>query len=222
MVIRSGGEIQAAVLDELAWDSRVTASDIGVSVHQGIVTLTGTVATYAERMAAEAAAHRLHGVLDVVNDIEVTVPGGDLSDDTEIAQAVRRALLRDLLVPEDRIQTTVSEGWVRLDGEVDRWNQREEAEEAVGHLRGVRGVTNAIRVNAPPVEATEVRLAVEQALERRAERTAERIGIAVEDGTVTLTGTVHSWLQRRAVLGAVGHAPGVQAVDDRLQIDPRA
>jgi osmotically-inducible protein OsmY len=221
MVVRSEREIQAAVLDELAWDSRVTATDIGVSVQQGIVTLTGTVAAYAEWLAAAAAAHRLHGVLDVVNDIEVRVPGIGLPTDTEIAEAARRALARDLLTQADRIETTVSDGWVRLDGEVDRWNQHEEAEQAVGHLRGVRGVTNAIRINAPPADPTELRHAIEQALERRADRTAGRIGIAINDGTVILTGTVHSWLQRRAVVGAAGHALGVQAVDDRLRIDPR-
>jgi len=221
MVLRSDGEIRAAVFDELAWDSRVTATDIGVTVHQRIVTLTGAVQSYAERMAAEAAAHRLHGILDVVNDIEVRIPGEGLPTDNEIAQAARRALVRDLLVPEDHIQTTVSNGWVRLDGEVERWSQCEEAEQAVGHLAGVRGVTNAIRVNAPPVDPAGLRQAVEQALERRADRLAGRIGITINDGTVILTGTVHSWLERRAVVGAVGHALGVRAVDDRLQIDPR-
>jgi osmotically-inducible protein OsmY len=136
MVVRKDGEIQAAVFDELAWDNRVTATDIGVSVQQRVVTLTGTVPSYAERLVAEAAAHRLHGVLDVANDIEVRILGVGLPTDTEIAQAARRALERDLLVPEDRIQTTVSDGWVRLGGEVDRWSQREEAEQAVGAPHG--------------------------------------------------------------------------------------
>jgi osmotically-inducible protein OsmY len=221
MIVRSDWEIQAAVLDELAWDSRVTTTDIGVTVHQSIVTLSGVVHSYAERMAAEAAAHRLHGVLDVVNGVEVQIPGMGLPADTEIAQAAHRALVRDLQAPEDRIQTTVSDRWVRLDGEVDRWSQREEAEQAVGHLRGVRGVTNAIRVNAPPVSPPELRHAIEQALERHADRTAGQIRITVNDGTVILTGTVHSWLQRRAVVETVGQSLGVQAVDDRLEIDPR-
>lgn len=220
MIVRSDGEIQAAVFDELDWDSRVTATDIGVSVQQRIVTLTGTVPSYAERQAAEAAAHRLHGVLDVANDIEVQIPGVGIPTDTEIALAARRALARDLPVPEDHIQTTVSDGWVRLEGEVDRCSQREEAEQAVAHLTGVRGVTNAIRVKAPPVDPSELRHVIEEALERRADRTAGRIGITVNDGTVILSGTVNSWLQRRAVVGTVGHALGVQAVDDRLQVDP--
>lgn len=222
MIVRRDAEIRAALFEELAWDSRVTEADIGVSVQQRVVTLTGTVPSYAERLAAETAAYRLYGVLDVVNDIEVKIPGVGLPTDTEIAKAARRALVRDLLAPEDHIQTTVSDGWVRLEGEVDRWSQREEAEQAVGHLTGVRGVTNAIRVKAPLVNPTELRQAIEQALERRADRTAGGIGITVNDGTVILTGTVHSWLQRRAVVGTVGHALGVQAVDDRLQIDPHS
>jgi osmotically-inducible protein OsmY len=220
MIVRKDGELQAAVFDELAWDSRVTETDIGVSVHQRVVTLTGTVPSYAERLAAESAAHRLHGILDVVNDIKVKIPGRGLPTDTEIALAMRRALARDILVPEDHIQATVSDGWIRLDGDVDLCSRREEAEQAVGHLTGVRGVTNAIRVKVSPVNATELRHAIEQALERRADRTGRRIAITVDNGTVILTGTVHSWLQRRAVVGAIGHSLGVQAVDDRLYIDP--
>lgn len=145
------GEIQAAVFDELEWDSRVTATDIGVSVHQCVVTLTGTVQSYAERLAAEAATHRLHGVLDVVNDIEVKIAGAGLPTDTEIALAMRSALARDSMVPADHIQTTVSDGWIQLEGKVDRCSQREEAEAVVGRLTGVRGVTNAIRVKVSEV-----------------------------------------------------------------------
>lgn len=112
-------------------------------------------------------------------------------------------------MPDDHLQITVPDGWVQLDGEVDRWSRREEAEQAVGHLTGVRGVTNAIRVNAPPISPTESRHAIEQALERHADRTAGRIGNTVNDGTVIPTGTVHSWLHRRAAVGTVGHALGV-------------
>jgi osmotically-inducible protein OsmY len=94
MIVRRDGEIQAAVFDELAWDSRVNETDIGVSVHQRVVTLTGTVRSYAERLAAESAAHRLHGVLDVVNEIKVKIPGAGLLTDPEIAGATFIGRLR--------------------------------------------------------------------------------------------------------------------------------
>ncbi|HXT36666.1 MAG TPA: BON domain-containing protein, partial [Chloroflexota bacterium] len=110
MAVRSDGEIKAAVFDELTWDSRVTATDIGVSVHQRTVTLTGKVSTYAERLAAEAAARRLHGVFDVVNEIMVGISKVDLPTDTEITQAARRTLARDLPTQADRIAITVSDG----------------------------------------------------------------------------------------------------------------
>jgi osmotically-inducible protein OsmY len=173
-------------------------------------------------VAAQEAAHRVAGVLDVANDITVKLPGTLLRTDTEIAQAVRRALEWDALVPSKRIQSTVSNGFVTLDGTVDTWAEREDAERAVQNLIGVRGVTDNLTVLSPkPVHAERVREAIENALERRAEREAKRIRVEVAPtGTVTLTGQVRSWRDKRAALAAARFAPGVRSVEDHLEINP--
>ncbi len=220
--MKSDAQVQREVLDELRWDTRVHVAEIGVAVDQGVVTLTGTVNDYAQRLAAQEAAHRVYGVLDVANDLEVKSAGNGYPTDTELAQAVRQALMFDVLVPEERIHSTVSHGRVTLSGQVRTWTQREDAEHAIRNLAGVRDIVNLIRVDTPLVEPVAIREAIEQSLERRADREAAHIQVEVHEGTVTLSGEVRSWMEKRAVLGAVGHAPGVQAVDDRLRINPYA
>jgi osmotically-inducible protein OsmY len=214
---RTDSEIQQAVLQELRWDTRVEETDVGVEVDKGVVTLTGTVSSYAKKLAAAEAAHRVRGVLDVANDITVRIPGVGHTD-TDIAQAVRQALAWDVLVPEEHIQSTVTEGWVTLAGTVERHSQREDAERAVRNLAGVRAVTNSIEVRYTPYHASTylVRQAIEEALERRAERAAERIRVTEQDGIITLRGYVQSWAERQAILGTARHAPGVRAVRDEM------
>lgn len=213
-------QIHHDVLGELKWDSRVDETEVGVEVDNGVVTLTGTVTSWAKRMAAQEAARRVIGVLDVANDIKVKVPGGFTRTDTEIAQAVRSALEWDVFVPEDKIRSTVSDGLVTLDGTVERWSQRADAERAVRNLTGVKSVVNRITVT-PAAPATEdVRKAIEQALERRAEREAKRIHVDVRDGIATLTGSVHSWAERKSVVAAARFTPGVRGVEDRLRTEP--
>ncbi|MFN8555903.1 MAG: BON domain-containing protein [Dehalococcoidia bacterium] len=220
--MKSDAQVQQDVINELRWDTHVSATDVGVEVDQGVVTLTGTVDSFAKKMAAQEAAHRVVGVLDVANDIQVRVPGSAGRTDTDVALAVRRTLEWDALVPDERIQTTVMSGWVTLDGQVNAWAHRQEAERVVRGLAGVVGVVNNLRVHAADIEPWRVRDAIEEALARRAEREAERIQVSVQDGTVTITGRVRSWAERRAVVGAAGHAPGVQHIDDQLVIDPYA
>ncbi len=212
--------LKEKVIDELRWDSRVDEAEIGVSVSEGIVMLTGTVSGYAKKLAAQEAAHRVLGVQDVVNDIKVVVPGGMARTDADIAHAVRTALEWDVLVPDKQIQSTVSDGWVTLEGKVDYLSEVEDAERAVRHLSGVRGVYNKILVTTPLAEPDRIAEVIEEALERRAEREAERIKVEMRDGAVTVSGRVHSWEEKRAVLGAVSHARGVRSVHDRLVIDP--
>jgi osmotically-inducible protein OsmY len=219
---KADSQIQQEVLRELSWDPRVEETEVGVEVDGGVVTLTGTVSSWAKRMAAQDAAHRVVGVLDVANDIKVKLPGDLVRTDTEIAQAVRRALEWDALVPHERIQSTVSNGWVTLEGNVDTWTEREDAERAVQNLIGVRGVSDTMTVlSAKPVLPERVREAIEDALERRAEREAKRIKVEVtQAGTVTLTGQVRSSAEKRATLAAARFAPGVRSVEDHLEINP--
>jgi osmotically-inducible protein OsmY len=221
MLRKKDNELRQEVLDELEWDSRVewpALSAIDVAVKDGVVTLTGTVSNYAGKMAAQEAAHTVRGVFDVVNNIQVEVERGHL--DAETARAVRSALAGDVLVPDDRIHATVADGWVTLAGDVNNLRQRADAERAVLHLAGVVGVINNIVVKPPHVDPEELRSGIEEALERRAEREAERLRIKIEDGVVGLWGRVHSWQERRAVVGSISHAPGVREVNDHLRVDP--
>ncbi len=217
---KSDNEIKSQVMRELKWDSRIGWSQIGVEVMEGVVTLKGVVSSYAQKLAAQEAAHRINGVLDVANDVEVKPEGLFVRGDVEIALAVRHVLEWDALVPDDRIKSTVSAGWVTLEGNVDFWQQREDAERSVLRLEGVIGVTNEIAVAPKKVDAKELREEIEYALERRADREAERFRIEVNDGAVDLFGRVHSWQEKRAVVGSISHAPGVSAIRDHLRIDP--
>ena len=217
---KSDSEIKQQVLRELKWDSRIAWSEIGVEVFEGVVTLTGNVNSYAKKRTAQEAAHRINGVLDVANEIEVRPTGEFQRMESDIALAVRHVLQWDALVPDERIQSTVSDGWVTLEGEVNLWREREDAERAVLRLAGVIGVINKIRIARTRVNVEGLREEIEDALERRADRQAERLRIEVHDGAVDLFGRVHSWQEKRAVVGSISHAPGVTEIRSHLTIDP--
>lgn len=217
---RNDRDLKQRILRELRWDSRLSWPSINVEVNEAIATLTGSVSSYAQKVAAEQAAHRVAGVLDVANDIEVSPPGDFVRSDTEIARAVRSALEWDALVPDEQIQSTVSDGWVTLAGEVNNGRERTDAERVIKRLTGVIGVNNKITVRKQTVNEYELRAEIEDALETRADREVERLRIEINDGAVDLWGRVHSWQERRAVLGTISHAPGVTQVRDHLRIDP--
>jgi osmotically-inducible protein OsmY len=217
---RSDKELAQQVLREMKWDSRIEWGSINIEVNDAVVTLTGVVSSYAKKVAAQEAAHRVGGVLDVANDIEVKPIDRFARTDTEIAGAVRNALEWDALVPNELIRSTVADGWVTLEGDVDYWREREDAERAILRLAGVVGVVNKITIRTRPVDPKELREQIEYALERRADREAERLQVDVHDGAVDLWGRVHSWQEKRAVIGSIGHVPGVTQVTDHLRIDP--
>jgi osmotically-inducible protein OsmY len=210
-------ELRTDVLCELECDSRIRASEIGVQVDRGVVTLTGNIDSWGKKLAAEEDAHRVAGVLDVANDIQIRVPGS-APNDTDIAKAVRNALEWDVFVPNDQIKSTVSQGTVTLTGKVDSLRASLDAESAVRNLNGVRRVHNEIEV-AKGFDAAQVREAVQQALERVAAAEARQISVEVGDGTVRLSGTVHSWADRDAAIRAASAAPGVRKVEPDLMVD---
>jgi osmotically-inducible protein OsmY len=219
MAYKSDDIIKREVLTQLGWDTRVKQIKVGVTVNNGVVKLSGTVDSYAKKIAAQEAAHRVHGVFDVANDLEVNVPGSSQRTDTEIAQAVRHALEWNVFVPADRIRTTVTKGWVTLEGSIEDYGEGVAAVRAVRDLAAVRGVTNLIKVTTQ-VDPEKVKFLIEDVLELRADREANRIRVKVEEGKVTLTGAVASWNEKKAIVGAVGHMPGVTAIEDHLIIDP--
>lgn len=216
--MHTDAELQERVINELRWDPNVDVAAIGVEVAEGVVTLTGVVRSFAEVLAAEEAVHRVSGVLDVANNLEVKQPDAGAPSDTEIAQAVRRVLEWHVHIPHERIHSTVTSGIVSLEGAVPYLSQREEAARLVLNLVGVRGVANRIAVEGPLIKPATVRRAIVGALERRADREAERIQVTVHDGTVRLSGHVHSWQEKQAVLGAARSTGGVRKVEDALQI----
>ena len=218
MTYKSSEEIRSEVLFQLGWDSRVNQAEIEVTATQGAVTLTGKVESYAKKLAAQEAAHCVPGVLNVVNEIEVVISRGLRWSDSEIAQAVRQALEWNVLLPAGQIRSTVMEGWVTLEGKVEYYRERDDAERTASHLPGVRGVTNKIVV-CHPVEPETVKFLIEDVLKRRADRIANRIRVKVDNGEVTLTGPVKSWDEKLSVLGAVSHTPGVTALKDHLFVD---
>jgi osmotically-inducible protein OsmY len=217
---KSDSQIKTDVLNDLRWDTAVDETEVGVQVKSGIVTLTGNISAYPKKLAAIDAAHRVYGVLDVVDDMKVKIPSVWERTDQDVATAVRNGLKWDVLVPDDRITSTVSSGTVTLKGSVDTWMQRYEAERAVQRLTGVKGVINQITVTAKPVNPDQIKQQIEEALERQTEREAKRIGVSVKDGVVTLTGTLRSWGEKNAVERAAYYAQGVRRVDDKTTVDP--
>lgn len=211
-------QLQRDLLDELAWEPSVKASDIGVAVHQGVVTLTGRIESFTEKERAERACKRVMGVRAVANDLEVALPALAERDDTDIARAAARALEWNTLIPKDRISVTVRGGWVTLEGEVDWKYQRDAAYRAVVDLSGVRGVINSIQVS-PRVEARDVRGKIESALTRSAHLDAEKIQVQTIANRVILRGVVRSWAERDDAERAAWSAPGVGQVESHLEIE---
>jgi osmotically-inducible protein OsmY len=210
-------ELQRDVIAELKWEPSVDATAVGVSVKEGVVTLTGNVSTYPEKWAAEEAAKRVHGVRAVVNEIKVKLPAERTDED--IARDAVAALRSNISVPDDRVKVIVSQGWVTLEGEVDWQYQKVAAESAVRYLAGVKGVTNLITVK-PQVSPDEIRRKIEDAFKRSAELDAKNITIEVEGGKVRLSGTVRTWAEREEAERQAWAAPGVYQVENLIIVEP--
>ncbi|TDB69567.1 BON domain-containing protein [Micromonospora sp. KC723] len=214
---RTDRDIQRDVLAELAWDPQAQPQEIGVGVADGVVTLTGRVDSYARKWAAQRCAHRVRGVRAVADDIEVRLPGLDGQDDAELALAAVRALEWDSFVPAERLDVTVSAGWLMLRGQVEYGYQRRTAEHELRRLRGVRGVTNLVEVVPPaPPDAERTARDLRRALARRAG--TEAVTVELAGDTVVLRGAVRSWWERDEAERVAWSAPGVRAVDDRLVV----
>ncbi len=214
---RTDESIQEDVLEELKWDTRVRANEIGVAVKDGIVTLTGWVDSYLKKMAAEQATHRVQGVKAVANDIEVRLPSSAERTDADLAAAVLNALRWDAAIPAGKLEVTVSKGWVTLKGVVEYNFQRRDAERAVERLSGVKGVSNLITIK-PHLSPTDLKQNIEKALVRNAETDASHITVEMQGSKVILRGTVRSYAEKQAAAEAAWSAPGVSEVDNRIVI----
>lgn len=218
--MRDDKELQADVLDELGWEPSVDAAAIGVTARDGVVTLTGAVPSFAEKVAAGRVAERVLGVRAVANDIEVRPAGTGQRTDSDIARAAADAIAWRTTVPEGRVKAEVAKGWVTLDGEVDWHFQRASAEDAVRHLQGARGVLNHIAVT-PRASVADVKSRIDAALRRSGELDAKRIRVETRAGTVILRGDVPTWLERQEAERTAWAAPGVTTVENFITITPR-
>lgn len=217
--MRSDSDIKRDVEDELRWDPDIDATDVAVAVKNGVVMLTGFVRSYSEKFEAEAAAKRVAGVVGVANDIEVRLPSTTERADPEIAREAVAAIRSQLPYSSEHIRVVVKNGWVTLEGGVE-WNyQRETAENAVRRIKGVKGVSNLIRLQ-PRAAAEEIKRKIEEALRRSAEIDANRITVETNGSEVILRGTVRSWAEREEAERAAWAAPGVTNVDNRIVIEP--
>jgi osmotically-inducible protein OsmY len=206
--------LRDAVMRQLDWDPEVDASAVGVAAKHGAVTLSGFIDTYSGKLAAERSAKRVHGVRAVANDIEVRLRLE--RTDPDIAEDAMRALELQSTIPET-VQAVVHNGHVTLTGTVEWLYQKESAERAVRHIRGVRAVKNRVTV-APKTVVLDVHHRILTALHRDADLDARHITVTVSGSTARLTGTVGTWLQRNSAEGAAANAPGITHVDNRIVV----
>jgi osmotically-inducible protein OsmY len=216
--MKTDKQLQRDVLDELQYEPSVDSSKIGVIAHNGIISLSGTVASFAEQYWATQAAERVAGVKAVTNETKVELPAMHQRDDADIAQAVLNALKWHIWVPLDTIKVSVVQGWVTLEGTVNSKFQRTSADNAVRYLTGVKGLINLISVKQPAINSSEVKTKIEDALRRATEQEATSINVEVNGNKVILRGHVRSWAERGDAERAAWAAPGVGQVEDHLTI----
>ena len=209
-------QLKQSVLDELKWEPSVNAAHIGVTTKDGVVTLMGSVETYAEKHGAETAALRVKDVKAVAEEIEVKLPFSVKHGDSEIAEAAVNRLAWNSSVPKDAVKVTVSKGWVTLTGDVHWHYQHDAAADAVRTLWGVIGVSNKIAIK-PQANAGNIKSDIMVAL-HRSWFSPEKIDVSAYDGKVTLTGTVEYWDERALAGTTAWAAPGVTSVTNDIRV----
>ena len=215
-LIHTDEEIQKDVMAELKWDAKLQPNEIGVSAKDGVVTLTGWVDSFLKKWSAEDAALKVSGVKAVANDIEVKL--ASQRTDADIAEAALRALEWDAFVPSDKVQVTVSKGWLTLKGEVEWQYQKEDSERVVRRLAGVKGVSNLITVK-PRATPSELKKKIENALVRNAEIDANRIAVEIQGTKAILKGTVRAWAEKEEAERIAWSAPGITSVENRITVE---
>ncbi|WP_246362407.1 MULTISPECIES: BON domain-containing protein [Halomonadaceae] len=217
MMPKSDSQIQKDVLAELEYEPTVRASNIGVEVNDGIVTLAGHVDSYAEKWHAEMAAQRVSGVKGVAVEMDVNLPGNNNRTDADIARAVKNTLEWNVYIPHDPLKIMVEDGWVTLTGEVPWEYQRRLAASSIRYLTGVTGVSNQIVLKPKPTAAA-VKADIEASLKRRAIQDANAIKVEVHDHDVILSGKAHSIAEKDLIHHSAWSSPGVWKVIDDIRV----
>jgi len=215
--MKSNAEMQRDVIAELTYEPAIDPGEIGVIAKNGIVTLTGTVRNYAEKLDAAKAAERVQGVRAVIDEMHVSHPCIQHRADEDLAQAVLNTLKWDTRVPDEKIKFKVNHGWVTLAGTVDYKHQQALTEDAIRNLTGVRGITNLIEIK-PRVVASDLKSRIEEALRRSAQIHEQPITVEVEGNKVILQGTVHSRAEHHEAHRIAWSASGVSQVEDHLTV----
>lgn len=215
--MKSDSRLQRDVQAELQWDPSLDHADIGVAVIDGVVTLSGCVKSFAEKLAAERAARRVAGVRAIAQELQVRFAADPKTGDHEIAKRIVDVLRWNALVPQQGIDIKVEQGWVTLSGHVAWHYQSEEARRLASGINGVTGVSNNLIVTKQPVQS-DLRQRIKAALDRQADIDAAAVTITIEGGKVTLGGKVRAPYERRIAEQAAWSAPGVTQVEDRIAI----
>lgn len=215
--MNNDAKIKQAVMDELEWESSINSTAIGVAVKNGIVTLSGKVANYYEKAAAEKAVRRVKGVKAVVEDIETDISKDSQRSDEDIAEAALRQFAWHAQVPENDIQLKVEDGIITLEGEVDQNYQREAAKKAVQNLSGVRGVFNFIKLKRT-TQPADLKKKIRNSFERNALIDANHVNVEVDQHRVTLSGDVQSWAEKKQAERVAWSFPGITEVDNKIEI----
>lgn len=217
--MKTNEQIQKDIYEELKWDPRVNETEIGVSVLDSVVTLSGFVPLYAEKQAAQEAAQRVEGVTAVVDDIKVKVLSAFKKDDQDIAKAALNALEWHVWIPHKNVKLIVDDGWITLTGEVEWDYQRKAVESAVRYLSGVKGVVNNITLK-PSIDTQDIKNKIEKAILRMAHEDIDKIAVTATNGEVRLSGSVSSWAERSNAESAAWSASGVSKVKNEIRIQP--
>jgi osmotically-inducible protein OsmY len=211
-------DLQKDVQDAIKWEPLLNAAEIGVIAKDGIVTLTGTVDSYAKKLEAEDAAKNVAGVKALVEKIEIKMESSAKNGDTEIAKDVLDSFKWNWEIPKDKVKVKVEKGWVTLEGELE-WNyQKEAAKRSVNNIIGVKAVTNKITIKSETHDEIEKK-DIEYALVRNSSLDSEDISVKVSGNNVTLKGIVHSFYERGEAERIAWNAPGVWTVDNELVIE---
>ncbi len=214
---KTDSQLQHDVMAELEWEPAVDHADIGVAVNDGVVTLSGYVKNFTEKLAAEKAVRRVAGVRAIAEEIKVRLASDSKLADHEIAKRILDMIAWTVSIPNDAVKVKVEHGWVTLSGTVDWYFQSNEARKAAAKVSGVVGVSNLIEVKQHPAPA-DVKDRIVSAFKRQADLDAAAVTVITDGGTVKLSGKVHAWNERSIAERAAWSAPGVTRVEDHLTV----